>query len=588
MATPPAEIGSAPARTVSVRTHAVVALLSFAGLLAELGLTRLFSVLLWYHFAFLAISLALAGLSAGALLAYLGRSEAPADARDGGAALWRDCCLAGLSLAVVSPVLLNLRTTEQIDALMLAKIVFACVIGAVPYGFIGAGLARAMRGAGTGVGTVYAADLAGAALGCLLFVPMANTVGVPLMMTLAATACAAAAVLAAVRRGSLARATAIGAVVLVLLAGIGQRTLGLMDVQYAKGKARQDVDVRWNSFSRIGVWQHDKNEPFSRGISRNFTGSTDAERKIIDIDAGANTPMIEGGGSLSADAPAPPALDYLRSDLTSLPFAAVTPERSLVIGPGGGRDVVLSLLFGAKHVTGVEINPAIVDLVRNQYRDHTAGLYSRPDVNVVIRDGRSFLHSTPERFDVIMLSLVDTFAASAAGALSLTENLLYTQEAFDQYLEHLTPGGVVAFTRWVWEPDRETIRLVMTARRSLERIGVDPTRCVMVVKEKNLGSVIVSRSPFTVEQVAAVEKRAAELGFEPVYLPGRSIDSPVATLLTEADPTAFLNAYPFDIRPATDDRPFFFFTLWPSDVFRVLTMPGGRAQNIGILVLLVV
>lgn len=565
------------------RLAVCVFLVTLASLMTELALTRVFSVLLWYHFAFLVISLALVGLSAGAIGVYLvsGRSGAAEDVPGGGrdAVAWLAVASA-LAAAASVTLLAMLRMDEEISAAMLGKIVLACVASAVPFAAIGATTSLAIRRVPHRVSLLYGADLLGAAAGCLLYVPVAAAAGAPLVVLVAAGTCAVAALLVAHRR----RVQVTAAIVLLALIGLAavMQSSGRFDLRYAKGRARDLADIRWNAFSRVAVWKHDQQESFTRGISSRYNEVPALEEYAIDIDAGANTPLLRKPRD-------PSELEFLRYDLTSLPFSLVTPTDTLVIGPGGGRDVVMALEHGAEHVTAVEINPDIVDLVRNKYGEYTGHLYSRPDVEVIVRDGRSFVLADRRQYDLIMLSLVDTFAASAAGAMSLSENLLYTTDALEDYFERLKPGGVVSFTRWVWEPDRETIRLVSVAREVLARRGVaEPERHIAVVSQRNLGAVMISKSPLSDAQVQRLRERVEALDFVPLHLPGEQLDTPMSGLARTDDPDAFIARYPFDISATTDNRPFFFFTLRLRDVARVLSMPGGRSQNIGVLVLLLV
>src|SRR5262249_248899 len=153
---------------------------------------------------------------------------------------------------------------------------------------------------------------------------------------------------------------------------------------------------------------------------------------------------------------------------------------ALVIGPGGGRDLVSALVFGAKRVVGVEINPIIAnDVMSDRLRDFSGGIYHHPRVQVVVDDGRSFVRRTPERFDVIQASLVDTWGGPGAGAYTLTENTLYTVEAFQDYLDHLTDGGILSFTRWVFDG----IRLVSLAQAVCEARGWDPRSRLAILQQ---------------------------------------------------------------------------------------------------------
>ena len=167
---------------------------------------------------------------------------------------------------------------------------------------------------------------------------------------------------------------------------------------------------------------------------------------------------------------------------------------ALVIGPGGGRDLVSALVFGARHVDGVEINPIIAnDVMRDRFRTSPAASTRIPRVRIIVDDGRSFVRRTPDRYDVIQASLVDTWAATAAGAYTLTENTLYTVEAFNDYLDHLTDDGVLTITRWVFDG----LRLVSLAQAACEARGWDAASRLAIVQHDRVATFLLKKTPFT-------------------------------------------------------------------------------------------
>jgi hypothetical protein len=201
----------------------------------------------------------------------------------------------------------------------------------------------------------------------------------------------------------------------------------------------------------------------------------------------------------------------------------------LVIGPGGGRDVLTALSLGSGPVTGVEINPLSVELMRTRFKTFSGGLYDGfPGVTIVNDEGRSYLRHTDAHYELIEASLVDTWAASAAGAYALTENSLYTVEAFEDYFAHLTPDGVVCFNRWFGDPPVESLRVVALAREALVRRGItNPADHVMVIRTDSadthlasLGSILVKLSAFSSSEVARLSRYATDMGFVVPHVPG--------------------------------------------------------------------
>src|SRR5207247_2107560 len=174
------------------------------------------------------------------------------------------------------------------------------------------------------------------------------------------------------------------------------------------------------------------------------------------------------------------------------------------------------LVFGASNVDGVEINPIIAaDVMRNRFRDFSGGIYTNPRVRIVVDDGRSFVRRTPDRYDVIQASLVDTWAATAAGAYTLTENTLYTVEAFDDYVDHLTDEGILTITRWVFDG----LRLISLAQAAAEKRGWSAADRIAVVRHDKVATFLFKRSPFTPRELTTLHDVATRLGFEVLYAP---------------------------------------------------------------------
>ncbi len=260
-----------------------------------------------------------------------------------------------------------------------------------------------------------------------------------------------------------------------------------------------------------------------------------------------------------------------------------------MIGPGGGRDLASALVFGATRVDGVEINPIIADdVMRTRFHAFSGGIYTHPGVNVVVDDGRSFVRRSTVKYDVIQASLVDTWAATAAGAYTLTENTLYTVEAFNDYLDHLTDDGVLTITRWVFDG----LRLVSLAQAALEARGLEAGAHLAVIQHQRVATFLLKKSPFTTDEVATLERVSADMGFRVLYVPGTVAKADTegeelvdgtspgdyARLITTDDRERFYDNYPQDIRPTTDDRPFFFHTTKLEHQFQVAF---GRSMLFG-------
>jgi hypothetical protein len=247
--------------------------------------------------------------------------------------------------------------------------------------------------------------------------------------------------------------------------------------------------------------------------------------------------------------------------------------------------VLRAVANGSHDVTGIEINPIIANIImRDRYADYSYHLYERPDVHIHVTDGRSFVRNAQQQFDVVQMTLVDTWASTAAGAFALSENSLYTQEAFQEYFEHLKPDGMIAITRWEFRYPREAMRVVSVAMDALHRMGVtNPAKNFIIVSQGDLNedgipvAVLAKKSAFTGEEEAAVQRHLDKYGaLSAIYLPSQPGDNPFSALIASNDPYAFARSYAFNVAPVNDDAPFFFFTLKLSQILH----HGGQREGI--------
>jgi spermidine synthase len=564
-----------------------VALSSFAALLLELALTRLFSVVLFYHFAFLAISIALLGLGAGGVCAYLAKTRlARLETRT---LLARLSALNAVLIPVVLEVVLHVPVSLKLTGANFLNLTEIYLASAMPFFITGLQFSILFAREARHIPRLYGADLAGGALACIGIVPLLNWVGGPNTILFAA---AVAGIAGAVWAASvLARKTTsilAGAILLLIAANHSGK---LIDIVYAKGVLRDPSWVefaRWNAISRVEV-------------------DRQGDVKAIVIDADASTYIMNAG-------PRQWRGTEWEKNLMSAPPAVVNVLRPrgdyAIIGPGGGVDVLRAVANGSRSVTGIEINPIIANtIMRGRYADYAQHLYERPDVHIHVTDGRSFIRNSKQLFDVVQMTLVDTWASTAAGAFALSENNLYTVEAFREYFEHLKPDGMIAITRWEFQQPREALRVVSVAMEGLHEMGVADTKDnFIVVSEGDLDEdgipvlVLAKRSPFTISEQGQVKKHlqaypALDLLYSavdhdlilgppglPEYHP--SSDS-FADLIQLNDPRIFAERYPYEVSPVTDNAPFFFFTLKMRQLLHADTLQQGIdwKVNLGVAVL---
>ncbi len=557
-----------------------VLVVSFASLLLELALTRLFSVILFYHFAFLAISIALLGLGAGGVFAYLWRGWLLRwETRTLGA---RICAANAVLIVAVLELVLHVPVSLTLGGGNFLRLTTIYLAAALP--FFGTGLLFSVVFARETdrIAQLYGADLGGGAVACLAIVPVLDLLGGPNAVLVAALAMAAAAAIWAEGRRW-------PAVALMVALGVvtGANYSGrLIDIVYAKGMRRDQPwkeYARWNAISRVEV-------------------DSQGEAKAIVIDADAQTFLMNND-------PRQPVPWDLMAAPAATP-AVLRPHGSFaIIGPGGGVDVLRAVVAGSPNITGIEINPIIAnDIMRGRYAEYSHHLYELPQVHIHVSDGRSWIRSSREKFDVIQMTLVDTWASTAAGAFALSENNLYTTQAFREYFEHLKPDGMIAITRWEFRQPREALRVVSQVIEALHAMGVrDVSQHFVVICDGPLDTdgrpvtVLAKRTPFTLDERGIISGQVAmHPNLNPLYLPfGEDVRiawhgfptgvREFGELIESRDPEEFVAAYPFDISPVSDNAPFFFFTFKTRQALdRVLTGTGTGVDwknNLGVVVL---
>jgi spermidine synthase len=550
---------------------------SFATLLLELALTRLFSVILFYHFAFLAISIALLGLGAGGVFAYVRKPQLSRNTtRTLGSRL---CLLNSIAILLVLEIVLHVPVALEVSGKNFLNLTVIYLTSAVPFFLTGVLFSVIFSRESRRIPLLYGADLGGGALACVAVVPLLNWIGGPNTILMASAALAVAAAVWAPSHNGRRLAGALLAFFLILIsANLSDK---LIDVVYAKGVFRNPAWVefaRWNALSRVEVdrW----------GPAKSVVIDADASTYIMNVEPD----HVQGTPWEGILMSAPPALANV-----------LRPRGNFaIIGPGGGVDVLRALTNGSPSVTGIEINPIIANtIMRGRYATYSKHLYQRPDVDMHVTDGRSYLRSSPKKFDVVQMTLVDTWASTAAGAFALSENNLYTVEAFREYFEHLNPDGMIAITRWEFREPREALRVVAEAMEALHRLGVaDPARNFIVASqglpnEDGIPVVVLAKkTAFTPEEEAAVQAHFLKYpDLHPLYLPSSPQPNPFGNLIASNDPYAFARSYAYNVAPVDDNAPFFFFTLKPDQILtngHSLHRGIDWKVNLGVLVLLLV
>ncbi|PYR67732.1 MAG: hypothetical protein DMG20_10675 [Acidobacteria bacterium] len=531
----------------------------------ELFLTRIFSVTMWYHFAFMAISLAMFGLAAGAIFVELMKK------REAHAMLANFGLLLALTSAICFAAQLYIPVDPEKE---IAWTALAFILAAIPFVFGGMVVCVALTRFPRHTGGLYAADLAGSAAGCILTIPILNHIHAPTAVILNAGIAALAAFAWPSNGKTRWIAGSCGALLLSL--GAINQSVKLVDIQWLKGgrNSHDGLYEKWNAFSRIHVRELGS-QPFGWGLSPRYRAQREIGQLYLDIDSGAATVITKFDGNLNA-------VEHLKYDVTALAHYLRNPTSVLVIGIGGGRDILTSLAFGQRHVTGVEINPDILRLLTRRFGQYSGSLQNNPDVTLVHDEARSYVARSLESYGIIQASLIDTWAATSAGAYVLTENGLYTKEAWLTFLTHLTPDGILTMSRWYYEAQpAEILRLAALATASLMDIGVaDPRQHVIIVRNQDVATIMVAKRPFSAADIDAVTKISKAMEFQPVLTPRFAERPEFEAISTPGQYEHLIRTYPLNIEAPTDDSPFFFHMLRAGDLLKRSTFQGMNQLNL--------
>jgi hypothetical protein len=545
-------------------------LITACTLMLQVIQTRILSVVAWYHLAFFAISMAMFGLTVGAVRVYLCRDRFTEKTLSHDLSYFSTlfalstllCLIAQLSLTpIVSRSMTSILTWAQLAIYL-----------SIPFFFSGIVVSLALTRSPFPVGRVYGADLLGAAVGCLgVLVLLNNTDGPSAVLWVGAIAAAGALFFSSAGIGvtpeakppldSFLRHRASILLLLVTCAILnGLSDYGLQPL-VAKGKfeAGDTHALReWNTFSRVAVYPSVTEKPQMWAASPKMPESLQIEQRRIDIDADAGTVAYHFTGDLKE-------VEFLKYDITTLAYHLPHRTRAVVIGVGGGRDVLSAAVFGLQDITGVEINPILVRLLTDKGRlaDSTR-VGSLNGVRFVIDEGRSWMARTQQNFDIIQMSLIDTWAATGSGAFSLSENGLYTVEAWRIFFSRLTPKGVFTVSRWYdAKESAETGRMLSLAVAALFEIGIsEPRQHIFLAAQSGVATLIISRTPFSPGDLTALNNAVTQYEHQVLVTPTAA--APLETLnriltsKSREDLQGYTSNLSFDLTPATDDRPFFF------------------------------
>ena len=496
--------------------------ITFSSLLFQILQTRIMSVVQWYSMAFLAICVAMLGMTVGAVWVYLQRERFQA------APLPMTLTNYALLTAVAMPASMILQfcliTSPTISLTTVISWVLLLTLMAVPYIFAGIVVSLALTRSPFPTGQVYGVDLLGAALGCVAVLALLDFLDAPSAVIVAGALSGLSAVAFAAsadeegrqrlkarpwwRRPTVVVVALLALALFNALSPIGFNPIMSKENLDFRGRFRQFE--KWNTYSRIRVTRPQTMPVELWGASAKLPADLRVPKVVISIDDLVNTTqMFYYDGTLDS-------ISFLQYDIVNLAYRLPGIHKSAVIGLGGGQDILSAHLFGVSEITGVELNPIIVDLsTSDPFYSHFSNLTTLSNVKLYADDARSWFAASHEKFDLVQMSIADSFEATGAGAYSLSANGLYTLEGWRAFLKTVNSNGIFTISRW-YAPGNvnESGRLIGLATAALLDSGIQDVRPYLyVANNHNLATIVISKAPFTAEQLRILHQAVQEAGF---------------------------------------------------------------------------
>lgn len=554
--------------------HLAVFLISAAALAYEILLMRLLGIIQWHHFASMIISLALLGFGASGTFTALAQKRLLDHFHFSFAA-------AAVLFSITAPA--SFAAAQQIpfnpleilwDSKQFLYLVAVYLILSLPFFFAATCISIRFMHSRQSIHRVYLFDLLGAGFGALGIILLLFLLDPSECLSLISPPGLFAAAMVCLDRKT---SRSVKAALILFLAGIliavlipfGRTGLRISEYKGLYAALRvPGAEVIRESSSPLG-WITVVNSPVIPfrhvpGMSLNCTVEPPEQLGIF-IDADSFTPVTRYRGN-------PGEAAYLDCVSSALPFHLLDRPSVLILGAGGGADVLLALYHQASSIDAVELDPEVVRLVREDFGEFAGHIYASDRVTMHIGEGRGFVAGTHRSYDLIHVSLLDSFHASAAGGFAMSESYLYTVEAFQRCIKRLRPGGFLSITRWLRIPPRDSLKLFATALAALERSGTDrPGLRLALVRSWKTCTLLVKNGEFTPREIEIMRSFCESRSFDIDYFPGITeeevnrfnvTDEPVihegAMALLGPDRIEFMDRYKFNIQPASDDRPYFF------------------------------
>ena len=565
-----------------------IGLLSATALGYEILLMRLFSIIQWHHFAYMIISLALLGYGAsGTFLAFVQSTllKRYPLALIGNLALFAASAMPCFLLAQKVPfnpeeILWNWREPLQL--------VFIYLVLSLPFFFAANAIALTLVKFSRVIPRVYAVDLFGAGAGSLGVILLLYLVPPMAALTIVSLLGLVSMLVAAVElrmSGGYLPVSAVALLLGIMIWALAGEPLSLSPYkglsQALRVSGASIIDERNSPLATLHVLENQK-IPLRHAPGLSINSPKGPPGQLGLFSDGNSVGVITRDAGDASD------FDYLDQLVSALPYHLKPFYKVLVLGAGGGEEVLQARYQNAQQIHVVELNPQLLELVKNDYADYTGQLYSQPGIHLHAEEGRGFVAASRERYDLIQLALPDASGAGSGGLFSLSEDYLHTSEAMRIYLEHLNPGGFLAISQWIELPPRQALKLFATVIDVLERLGVQAAGNRMVlIRGWQTSTLLIKNGAFTHDEISALQAFCASRSFDVAWYPGMSADEPnrfnrlreayyyagVQQLLGPAA-RSFMDHYKFKLRPATDDQPYFYnFFKW-STLPEILKLRG--------------
>ena len=553
-------------------TYGGIFLISSSTLTYEMSLTRIFSIAQWYHFAFLIISIALLGFGAAGSFLMVFPSLAKKE-------ITKTLFITTLGFSITS--FTSYLLTNQIpfdtmriswDKIQLLYILCYYVLLSLPFFFTGLTISLAITHLHYQVNQIYFADLAGAALGCLLailFFSLGGTTGTVGAIFLLGLLSSLFFSLQSTRRlFSLFPLLLAGSFLILIRVETSLLQInispykGLMvALRYPSAKL---LSTKWNPFSRVDIVKSPAAR-FAPGLSLNYQDPLPPQLGIT-VDGSNLNAITHYNGKKEK-------LSFLSQLPSALPYYLKEMEDVLILEPIGGLDVLMGLYFGVKNIDGIELNPLVVNAVKHDFKKFSGYLYQQEGVRITTGEIRSYLRKTKKHYDLLQLSISNALGASSTGVYGLVEDYLFTEEAFNQYLDHLKEGGFFAITSYLLPPPRQELRVISLLLSVMEERNIsEPHLRLGVIRTWGTLTIVYKQGDFNTQEIAQLKSFCHERNFDPVYFPGikpeevnlyNQLKEPlyyhlIMQLLEKDSRKKLYRDYLFDLTPVTDDRPFFY------------------------------